>query len=147
MPCTIDVLDHDTLQTVGAVSLNIALVMAVTCKDWRDAIEQAEGGVFDTRQLLLNLGETALLTDLHISLALSTMKLKLYEHTVKRRHGGGCYKIFHRSMYISIYHAHGAASGLEDRQARRAKRQLAQSVSSRKESLERNLQKYDLRVL
>ena len=132
-------MNHDALITVASAGLGAALSMAHVCKDWRDAIEQAEGGVFDTRQKLLNLGETALLTDLHISLVLSTMKLKLYEHTIKRRHGGGCYKIFHRSIYISIYHAHGAASGLEDRQARRAKRQLAQSVSSRKESLERNL--------
>jgi hypothetical protein len=118
-------LSHDALQMVGGAALNVALVMALVCKDWRDAIEQTEGGVFDTRRVLLNLGDTALLTELYSSLALSTTNLKLYTHTTKRRHGGGCYKIYSRATYISIFHAHGGASGLENRVVRRAKRQSA----------------------
>ena len=110
---------------VGSVALNVTLLMALVCKDWRDAIEDAEGGVFDTRRILLHLGDTALLTELYAALTLSAINLKLYPHTTKRRHCGGCYKIFERATYISIFHEHGGAAKLEERQARRTKRQLA----------------------
>ena len=118
-------LDHDALQTVGSVALNVTLAMALVCKDWRDAIEQAEGEVFDTRRVLLNLGETALLSELYDALTLSVVNLKVYSHATKRRHGGGCYKIFERATYISIFHAHGGATKLEERQERRTRRRLA----------------------
>ena len=118
-------LDHDALRYVARAGLNVTLLMAVTCKDWREAIEDTEGGVFDTRRVLLNLGDTALLTELYSSLVLSTTNLKLYPHTTNWRHRDCCYKIYSRATYISIFHAHGGAPGLQDREARRRKRQNA----------------------
>ena len=124
-------LDHDALRSVARAGLNVTLLMAVTCKDWREAIEDTEGGVFDTRRVLLNLGDTALLTELYDALALSAISLKLYPHATKRRHGGGTYKIFQRATYISIFHEHGGAPKLEERQERRTRRQLAARKTER----------------
>ena len=72
------ILDHDALRSVARAGLDVTLLMAVTCKDWREAIEDTEGGVFDTRRVLLNLGDTALLTELYDALTLSVTNLKLY---------------------------------------------------------------------
>ena len=124
-------LDHDALRSVARAGLNVTLLMAVTCKDWRESIEDTEGGVFDTRRVLLNLGDTALLSELYNALALSAINLKIYPHATKRRYGGGCYKIFQRATYISIFHEHGGAPKLEERQERRTRRRLAARKTER----------------
>jgi hypothetical protein len=119
-------LDHDVLQAISGMALDTALAMALVCTDWREAIEHGNGNVFDTRRALLNLGDTALLTELKTTLALTSTKLQVHPHKLKRRFGGGKYKIFTRATYISIFHAHGGAPQLEERLMRRVKRQLAQ---------------------
>ena len=118
-------LDHDALRSIASATPNVTLVMALTCKEWRQAIENGEGETFDTRTVLLSLGDTALLSELYNALTISVMNLKLYPHATKRRHGGGSYKIFQRATYLSIFHEHGGAEQLEARQASRARRRFA----------------------
>ena len=122
-----DQLHNDVLITVASVRLSAALSMALVCKNWRDAITLAEGSVFDARRVLLNIGETVLLSELNCALVLTNRTLSLYPHKTKRRHGGGVYKIFQGATAVSIFHAHGGATKLEERQALRLKRRSAQS--------------------
>jgi hypothetical protein len=115
-------MNHDALITVACAGLGAALSMALVCKDWRDAIHMAEGAVFDARSVLLKLGDTALISELNEALVLTNRTLSLYPHQTKRRHGGGAYKIFQHATAVSIFHAHGGAEKLEERQALRLKR-------------------------
>ena len=115
-------LDHDALRAIASLGLDVALRVALVCVDWRHAIDDAEGGTFDTRRVLVALGDTALQSDLVTTLALTPITVKLYPHQTKRRHGGGHYNIFLHATAVRIFHAHGGASKLEARLSKRAAR-------------------------
>ena len=95
------------------------------CCEWRRVVESSVGRACATRRSLVDLGATALLTDVVDALALTPITVKLYPHRTKRRYGGGVYRIFAQRTCVDIYRAHGGANGLERRLARRAKRAVA----------------------
>ena len=115
-------MDTDTLCLIAeAGSYEVAFTMALVCIDWRAAIQNGVGAVFDVRRSLLTLGGTVLMGDLVSVLALSPTNVKLAPH-VRKRHRFGFYNIFTHDTAVRLFHTHGGFARFEARVARRAAR-------------------------
>ena len=100
----------------------LATRMALVCRCWRHAIEEGDGGAFSIRRALLSIGETALMSELMATLALSAQTIKLAPHAKKRNRYGGFFNIFRHNEAVRLFHLHGGWDRLHRRLERRATR-------------------------
>ena len=112
-------LDSDSLRSIASASAEVAFRMSLVCVEWRKAVQEGEGAPFEAMRSLLTIGHTSLLSDLVSSLYLSPRTVRVYPHRLKRRHGGGNYKIFEFETAVAIFASHGGFAKLEERMARK----------------------------
>ena len=108
-------LDADVLPIICSFGIECAFKLALVSKEWRDAIYSDDSDFISASKNIAKLGETSLMCDLVSALRLSPTKVKEAEYTLKRRYGGGHYKIFSHDEAISLFYKNGGWGGLEKR--------------------------------